>query len=1367
MAGSIKLAIDFMFEASHAMSGIDKATKGFRSLHSAAQAFTEAVSGSSQKNAFSTFASGFAAATETMKKSYDKLTADINSEALDQGMIDKYAKSWNKSMKTIFKSNQEYIKDISGVSNATASFVANAKVHEGISKITSTVDDLRIAFENLGVHTSLAGVNKQVANLAATNEILFNSFSKTVDESNRMMESLSSADLARYRTEFESLTKSFDKGQVSAEVFVGKMTKLNTATQQMEQMTHQMASSGMKDMKGLHSALDQLKSDMLDGSVSASQYSIKMNLMADSAELFAKSNQLMNEHGLKDMSRLNKEISAIDAAYAKGNITTKQYNVAIGKVYKTVGALEKTTHTMLNSNLKDTHKYKVDMDRLTDSYLAGKIGLEKYEKELNKVTGEMEIKGKIKEAWQGFGKQILGAAGAFEAINDALKTQEQMVATITSMGLDYSNSMAKGLNSESASVRNMGDAIGQTTKDVLAIGQATKVSLTDASQAYNSLFAARAMNPIKDTNADMVSLTTTSIQLTQAFGMSEGAATDFIKSMHAVGNISADGIQRVGDALTGVQRTLGMTAEEATEVGDTVSKVITKMGSMGASSIKNASIIAKEVGKMTVSFTRAGLSAQDASSMIDRFMDPDKISENAFLWSKMGISVGDALNMMSGDGSKMAGMSDKLLKVSNDLMKQYGKNPMVLNEMAKAYGMNTQQVKQLSQQYVEQHSMNKQQMEDVQKNAKLEARANESRESINKGVKQLMETLNIFIASVLLPLANALMPIIQGFVDVSSVIVGFLDNVDKTLPGVGTAVKMVIGALLLWVAANMVLGGSLGRILPAIGGFGKGLMGLGGVLGGLVKKIPVVGGFIDKMGSSFEEASKKEGSFASGLKKTFGKKPPVEGAAEKAGNAASKAEVAAKNPKAKKGSSFLKDLAKVPPQTLLALAVVLVALGAAIAMVALSFAVLANSLKQLDLAQLITLAALGIIILGGFAVVLAILAPVIVALGTAGVAAAPGIMALAVTLLSLGAAVALIVLSFAVLIAAMSLMSGKDVLGPLLALGGAFIILTAALIGLSIAAPALAPGVGILIGVGAAMLMMGAGIALAVLSLTAFIAVLGSLDPAKLAANLGALSAAIVMLAVPLAYLGVVFGGLALVLGVAAPAIAIGIVAMAAMAVTMGLLAFAVGGLAKTFESLKGAITTLENLGTALPQISSSLQTLGASMQSIGADSKGFSDAMDKIASLTIPLGLLNLAIGGVSNSMVQMGKGISDISASSAGAISGLGDFITLIETKTNNFAQKFIAQLGQINSLLNAMPNLLSSIQAQTIIQGGDTTVTHQGPGASDTTAIVNQLDEANKKLQSIQDNTKGTNDRLDRLIAVVSVTNRAYNPETKLNK
>ncbi len=667
--------------------------------------------------------------------------------------------------------------------------------------------------------------------------------------------------------------------------------------------------------------------------------------------------------GMRDLFKSMMEMRTIDPKVMKGLGENLE---KMGKTFeklkpKQQQAMQKLFETFAHSKTKSVKELK-ELSNALDDIIKKQEGIDKLKQSFSDLFGFLP---------DGVNtlRQVALAAGAYKVFSDAAEAQQQMVTTVTQLGM-ATNNLRQDWLAMAKPVWSFSDA-------VLSLGASTQVSMKEATEAMASLANQRVTTNI----ADMEELGKTSIRMSQAFGMSTDQATEFIKSLYKIGGLSKTEVAGAADVMANVQHQLGLTASEASGVATQVGSMTRTMKVFGGR-VKDIKALTQGVAKLNVAFAKAGLSADEANQMLTKMLDPGNLEENILLFQGLGMSASDAIGMMTGDTSKLANMDERMVQLAKNLKAQYGGNVFALKEMAAQYGMTLEQVQSLSNLTAADLAMKKEE-------ASLQEQADKARASMAGELNKLWNQLNVVMQAFVLPLINTLTPILGKLAKVISVVTELFERLKKS----GLAGKIIVDVL------GFITGGA---VLAGLLGLGAGFMKL---LNPLKLISGSLGNIKNGLGGIIKGAKDAVKSLL-GLNKI--KKPATPAAATPA---ASPAESASK------GSKGLMDSLKgISPKQLLAMGAAIFFIAAGIALIVASVALLATTMKGLNLEQINGLIAIMAIVMGGMIGIMIAFAITISILGAAGLAAAPGLLAIGAAMFLISLGVAVIVVSIALLI---------------------------------------------------------------------------------------------------------------------------------------------------------------------------------------------------------------------------------------------------------------------------------------------------------------------------------------------------------------
>lgn len=134
-----------------------------------------------------------------------------------------------------------------------------------------------------------------------------------------------------------------------------------------------------------------------------------------------------------------------------------------------------------------------------------------------------------------------------------------------------------------------------------------------------------------------------SYQFARAMDISQETVSKNTLELQKWGKIGPEAATAMYTDIMKVAQGYGMTSEGAEEVIKTTTKLSGYMRAFGKSETQ---IQKMNLGfaKMVSSMEKVGVSAQDALSMVENLLDPEKIEENIPAYAALGVSITDAIN---------------------------------------------------------------------------------------------------------------------------------------------------------------------------------------------------------------------------------------------------------------------------------------------------------------------------------------------------------------------------------------------------------------------------------------------------------------------------------------------------------------------------------------------------------------------------------------------------------------------------------------------------------------------------------------------------------------------------------------------------
>lgn len=1084
------------------------------------------------------------------------------------------------------------------------------KIKKGIGDITEAVANLSKIQENLLPSTGFSNISEQVSGLASTLGISEKGF---MNFGSRISNAMSSAGekAAELRNIFNGLKEDGNFKGISFEEFLKDTDAVKKAVGELSgeggEFLSDDAIKKMSDaVKTAEENMGKFKDVIGKATENWEKHSSQIMFGVDSiGEITGKNEELKKSfaqtYAYEQMKgAVDAGTKALNTFIDKGVLSEEAAQDAASSYMEAFNALklsmkpqdfEKLSESISGIDLSnmDPRNAKKVADLMAGLNEEIKRGDKANQTRIKNLTMEIEKAtsgtNRLNEAWSNLTNtmralvsgplgQFTQAVGFYAIFSDALQAQEQAMKDITRLNLENASSIDEARG-----------ALRDYQNAMLDVGEATDVSLVRAQEQMQALAQMRLSQNVDE----LARLAETSIQAQYALGISADAAAGLAKDIMLIGGASEEGFHAAANEIAAVQDQMGLTAQGATEVASTVGVIIRQMNALGGSA-SNVEVVTREVAKMTSAFEQAGMSAQDASQMLNTLMDPQKLSDNTLLFHSMGMSAQEALAMMSGEGQNMEGMTERMVDVARRLKDQYGGNIYALQSMAEAHGMSLSQVQQLS-------TLTQDQLRTRQDEAALEEQAAEARASMNEQMSKLGAQLNILMQRVVLPMVGVFTRILEV---INGMVTGF-ENFANKLGPVGGALKAMMGALLIGLLATKV--SLVGGLLKGALRFGSALLSpiqsLKNGLGGIKDQISGIGSTIkDAWGSAFSGAAKagetaveRVADTAADTAQNAGSQlteitrlepgeqqsPLIRGNAG-ASPAAAVSQMDESVPDTGKSAGFIdrfaEGLDKIDAKKIMQIGAALLMVAGAVALLAFSYKMLVDTVKESTPGEL---AGAFIILIG----IMGALAGMALVLGKASQVAGPQIMKLGVSLLMVGAAAALILVSMSLLLETIKSMTGGEIIAGIIILGTTFLGLISILVVLAAIGPVVAAGI---LPLGGALMLVA--VSALILAGAFYIISLAAQNFAEAIVTMGA-NIFIAALALPLLTAGLLGLGIVAVF-VAAPLMFLG-VALTLLGLGMTLAAqninqFSVGlnNLFNVIKEMKGGILPLLGVMLAL-----------------------------------------------------------------------------------------------------------------------------------------------------------------------------------------
>lgn len=271
----------------------------------------------------------------------------------------------------------------------------------------------------------------------------------------------------------------------------------------------------------------------------------------------------------------------------------------------------------------------------------------------------------------GFLERHVGALTAGLLARGAWESGLRTMGELQELSLDAARALGE--------MNKQGEIMGEVFKGASELG----ISYQQMAGAFKS--AARFHGQMQMTNEQFMAATKNAAAFGEATGMGAERGAEMMGELVGVARTTPKELRRIQDEFIHLQRAIGFTGEELSELAKGITPIIAQIKNLGATS-HDVDQLTKAVGNMAGKFAAIGKSAGEAAQFMDRMLDPERFNENVVLMNRLGISADKALSaMMGGDtGDFLDQISDRLPDISKQIIAM---GPMAGAAMAKQLGL--------------------------------------------------------------------------------------------------------------------------------------------------------------------------------------------------------------------------------------------------------------------------------------------------------------------------------------------------------------------------------------------------------------------------------------------------------------------------------------------------------------------------------------------------------------------------------------------------------------------------------------------------------------------------------------------------------
>jgi hypothetical protein len=316
-------------------------------------------------------------------------------------------------------------------------------------------------------------------------------------------------------------------------------------------------------------------------------------------------------------------------------------------------------------------------------------------------------------------------------LGDKYLVLEQLIPRVNEMLTDQAKEM-----------RQLNKELGTGSKTSAELRQSFAKLSREIGVATSNIY--ELVSQTKEYHQGVQETTASTLKFIKASGASSDIVAKFSAKLSILGKASNTSFTNMYESILSVRDAYGLTDSQIDNIITSLENYAVVTGASNEQ-MEKASVT---LAKFTSQLTSAGMAADDVSEIINGMLDPDKMTDNLALMSKLGISLSD---MVSGDPlDALDGAADKLKKLSQEIVSISKTNRIQANEVAKVYGLTLEQASTLANMDTSENALNTQK--------KLE----QYRQEMTTFTESIGNTINVLSGIVSGPLL-AVGKIIEGF----------------------------------------------------------------------------------------------------------------------------------------------------------------------------------------------------------------------------------------------------------------------------------------------------------------------------------------------------------------------------------------------------------------------------------------------------------------------------------------------------------------------------------------------------------------------------------------------------------------------------
>lgn len=354
----------------------------------------------------------------------------------------------------------------------------------------------------------------------------------------------------------------------------------------------------------------------------------------------------------------------------------KELTTSLNKLNGSLGASSRSNDKYTQSNNRVENSIS-DTDEKVEKLNKSN---EKQSNILGNLTSKLgKLSGAYRSAFSAISPINLGTIGLSFSMSGLISTAFGEIKALSALG-DSLTYLSSDTGSVTGAMNLLHAAAGQST---LAVGTMQGVLKSLSDQGI-------------ETKKDFMDLSKLAGAMQSATGAAASAYGSFTGELSYKYGVPIQGIKNITSSLIAT----GLTGTTLEKVIGSVNKVLSNTAFIaGKTTPKALENTTKAINSSIYAFNKLGISAEKATGFIEGITDPDKFEENAYLFGKLGISVGDYSDMLmdAENGQKrLLGKVMTNLPALSKQIKSIQSNPFAMRQLAKSLNLDMEMVQKMA-----------------------------------------------------------------------------------------------------------------------------------------------------------------------------------------------------------------------------------------------------------------------------------------------------------------------------------------------------------------------------------------------------------------------------------------------------------------------------------------------------------------------------------------------------------------------------------------------------------------------------------------------------------------------------------------------